>query len=118
MDIGDLDEATATLYQALYLNPKLASVHNNLGLIRAKRGDLEGALEEWSKAIAINAAHDSAHYNMARIYALQGDMVRSIRSLKTAIELNSSNREVAKTDAAFNHIREEPGYRELIEERE
>jgi tetratricopeptide (TPR) repeat protein len=118
MEIGALDEATAMLYQALYLNPQLASAHNNLGLIRAKRGDLKGALEKWGKAIAGNPALNSAYYNMARIYALQGDRVRFLRSLKTAIELNGSNREAAKTDAAFNHIREEPEYRELIQERE
>jgi tetratricopeptide (TPR) repeat protein len=62
------------------------------------------------QGIAAGADNAGMHYNLACFLSLAGDKDDALAELRTAIERDESFRELAKTDADFDPIRNEPGF--------
>jgi Flp pilus assembly protein TadD len=59
-------EAEAILVKALEGSPKGASLWNNLGVARTRRGDYAGAVDAFQKAIGLDGNFEAARANLAR----------------------------------------------------
>ena len=79
-------------------------------------GDYAGAVERGRKVVEANPEYAAPTYNLACCEALAGMTEDSIGHLRAAIELRPGLRELAKEDTDFDSIRDEPGFRELVEE--
>ena len=63
--LGRLDEAEASLTQAIALELDYAEAHLNLGYVRQDKGDLEAAIASFKQAINIEPDYAKAFYNKA-----------------------------------------------------
>ena len=63
---GKTAEAEAVLVKAVEGSPKGASLWNNLGVARTRRGDFAGAVDAFQKAIGLDGNFDAARANLAR----------------------------------------------------
>jgi Tfp pilus assembly protein PilF len=66
LDSGKPEEAETVLVKALEGSPKGASLWNNLGVARTRRGDYPGAVDAFQKAIGLDGNFDAARANLAR----------------------------------------------------
>jgi tetratricopeptide (TPR) repeat protein len=101
-----LEQATVNLRSAEdYYNYGVALI--NLRNVAEARGHLEKALE-------ISPAADHIHYALALAQALDGDMANAFLHLKRAIELEPRNRLIARQDADFAPLANQPPFDALI----
>jgi Flp pilus assembly protein TadD len=66
IDSGKTAEAETVLVKALEGSPKGASLWNNLGVARTRRGDYAGAVDAFQKAIGLDGNFEAARANLAR----------------------------------------------------
>ena len=66
IDSGKTAEAETVLVKAVEGSPKGASLWNNLGVARTRRGDYAGAVEAFQKAIGLDGDFEAARTNLAR----------------------------------------------------
>jgi tetratricopeptide (TPR) repeat protein len=71
-ELGRLDEAEASLRQAISLKPDFAEPHNNLGVVLQELGRLENAEESYRQAIVLKADYAEAHNGFARLLMIMG----------------------------------------------
>jgi tetratricopeptide (TPR) repeat protein len=114
--IGHYEEAIASFDQALTIKPDLYETWNDRCFSLIALGRYEEAIVSYNKVIELQPNYAIAHYNKARCYALQGKVEEAYEFLQRAIALDPENREMAKTDSAFDGIREDERWRSLIEE--
>ena len=65
--LGRLDEAEASLTQAIVLEPDYAEAHFNLGCVRKDKGDLEAAIASYKQALKIQPDYAEAFYNTSLV---------------------------------------------------
>ena len=63
--VGDLQQAEASIKRALELNPRHPVAHNELGIIYRKTGRFEEARESYEKALALYPGFHFARRNLA-----------------------------------------------------
>src|SRR5262249_19138064 len=68
---GDLDKVIAAYQEAIRLEPKNASAHNNLGFALQGKGDLDGAIAEYKEALRIDPQNSHARANLPRAQRLR-----------------------------------------------
>jgi predicted O-linked N-acetylglucosamine transferase (SPINDLY family) len=68
---GRIKEAIALMRQAVAINPRFASYHNNLGLALAADQQLDAASEEFKLALSINPDTAEIHTNLGNIHLAQ-----------------------------------------------
>jgi tetratricopeptide (TPR) repeat protein len=61
---GDRDRASASLTEALRLDPASARAHNTLGVIAAQRRDYPTAIAYWQRAIDLDPRDHQTLYNL------------------------------------------------------
>src|SRR5437867_944215 len=61
---GDLDNAEASLNNALELDPKEPAVHNELGMVQRRKGEFAKARASYEAALAQSADFQYAHRNL------------------------------------------------------
>ena len=66
IDSGKTAEAETILVKALEGSPKGASLWNNLGVARTRRGDYAGAVDAFQKAIGLDGDFEAARANLVR----------------------------------------------------
>ena len=66
IDAGKPAEADAVLVKAVEASPKGASLWNNLGVARARKGDFSGAVQAFQKAIDLDGNFEVARANLSR----------------------------------------------------
>lgn len=72
IEAGKPEEAETVLVKATEASPKGASLWNNLGVARTKRGDYAGAVQAFQKAIDLDGNFEIARANLARAEQLAG----------------------------------------------
>ena len=72
IEAGKPEEAETVLVKATEASPKGASLWNNLGVARIKRGDYAGAVQAFQKAIDLDGNFEIARANLARAEQLAG----------------------------------------------
>ncbi len=83
VDAGNAASAENAFRKALELDPKSATIRNNLGACLARRGDLDGALQEFQTT----ADAVTAHNNLAVILFETGQYERSREELVKALAI-------------------------------
>ena len=86
--LDELDEAERSLAHALELEPDLADVHYNLGLVLEKRGNVAGAAAAYEKEIVLSPENFRAHFNLGKLLGQMGRDAEMLAHLETTIELN------------------------------
>ena len=88
-ELGRLEEAEASLKQAIVMKPDYVEAHNNLSITLQELGRLEEAEECYRRTIALKTDFAEAHYNLAITLKELGRLEEAEASLKQAISLKS-----------------------------
>ncbi|MDZ8105466.1 MAG: tetratricopeptide repeat protein [Nostoc sp. DedQUE12a] len=113
-NLGRLEEAIASYDQATKIKPDYHYAWNNRGIALRNLGRFEDAIASYDQATNIKPDKNNPWYNKACCYSLLGNIDLAIENLQQAINLNPECREIAKTDADFDNIREDLRFQDLI----
>ncbi|MGC1374624.1 MAG: tetratricopeptide repeat protein [Anaerolineales bacterium] len=117
IDLGNYPLALVDLTKAIELNPQNPAAYANRGNVYTVLKNYPAALIDLNKAIELDPDNaDIAIYNTARFYGLQAQTVLACIWLRRAILLLSGYLETAKTDMAFDSIRDTPEFQALLRE--
>lgn len=71
---GMLAEALSFYQKAIQIDPGLAAVYNDLGVVYETLGQIERAREAYSGAVAVDPGYGKAYFNLALLYEGGGDL--------------------------------------------
>lgn len=91
--LGHFDRAQYAL-EFLASRLPLTEVHNNLGVMAARRGDAKAAVEHFRKAAEADPRDPDYHFNLGVALARAGEPEDAQRSLRRALELAPEDSEV------------------------
>lgn len=91
-----------------------AEEHYNYGVAMINSRKMAEARSHLEKALEIAPNSDHIHYALALAQALSGDLTNAHENLKRAIELEPRNRLIARQDADFAPIVNQPPFQGLI----
>jgi tetratricopeptide (TPR) repeat protein len=109
-----LKNKSASDDEAVKIKSDLHQAWDNRGYALYKQGKLPDAIKFYDQAIEIKSDHANAWYNRACAYGDLGDVDKAIENLQTAINLDAKYREMAKTDADFDSIRNDTRFQALL----
>jgi dienelactone hydrolase len=91
----------------------ITSFEQNMTLLQTKRYDLAAA----NLALDSELMPDNCRllYNLACAYALKGEKRRAVETLNKAVQKGFANAEELERNDQVNSIREEPGFKKIIE---
>ncbi len=116
-NLGRYEEAIASYDESLKLKPDHHhKTWNNRGVALSNLGRYEEAIASYDQALKISLNDAMAWYNKACCYGLQSQADLAIATLKQAIDLDPKYREMAKTDADFEKVREDDRFQALLSE--
>jgi len=85
---GDLDVAELVFQKVLALDGKLATAHNDLGLLALARGDTQRAFDEFDQAVAADASFNAARMNRASVLLRSGDYASAQEEYRKVLEVD------------------------------
>lgn len=118
--------------KAIELNSDVASFHSNLGTALFAEKKYEEAVAEYRNAMVLDpqifertstvgvsaqlSPEDRAHFSyvLAKIFAQNGDFDRSLQYLRRAVEDGYKNVDDAFKDTAFEKLRQDPRFTDLM----
>ena len=100
--------------QQTILNLRSAEDYYNYGIAMINSRKVAEACTHLEKALEIAPASDHIHYALALAQALGGDFAHAHDNLKRAIELEPRNRLIARQDADFAPLANQPPFDALI----
>jgi tetratricopeptide (TPR) repeat protein len=115
-DLGRKEEAVQSYDKALDTNPGDHAAWCARGWALFALGRKEEAVQNYDQALQIQPNFAPAYYIKACCYGLQEKIDLAIETLQQAITLNFKYQEMAKTDSAFDRIRNDDRFRALIGE--
>ena len=83
-----LNLAETLAYTAVTLNPNVASYHDTLGWVLAKRGQMNKAIKALERSINLQSDAVEAHYHLAQVALKAGERKKAIRSIRNVLKLN------------------------------
>ncbi len=110
---GNFDQAIMELHLAIQSEPGWVMPFFTLGVVYGNQGELDKAIQVWERATQLDGDFAKAHYNLAVAYSHKEEKARSIASLREAVRIDQTALSSAKTDPAFDNIRNTPEYQEL-----
>ena len=110
---GNIGQAITELTLAIQNEPGWVMPFFTLGVIYGNQGELDRAIQAWERATQLDADFAKAHYNLAVAYSHKAEKTLSIASLREAIRVDEAALNAAKTESAFDLIRDTPEFREL-----
>ncbi|NES00394.1 MAG: tetratricopeptide repeat protein [Symploca sp. SIO1B1] len=114
--LKDFEKAITAINQAINLKPQQVLYQANRGIILARAGRYTEALADCEQAIKQDPKHVSGYYGKACCYALQREVEQAIDNLKTAMDIAPRLcRREARHNPDFDSIRDEEGFRALVE---
>lgn len=84
---GKLDAAAKCYHEAVALDASLATAHNGLGVVMAKRGDADGAAACFRTAAALDPTFADAHCNLGNTLLQCGRPADAILPLQAAVDV-------------------------------
>ena len=126
---GNLAQAVTEFKLAIHNEPGWAIPYFNLGAVYGNMGEVEQSIRAWERATQLDTDFAKAYYNLAVAYSLRSeesledgsqvaDIEKSIASLREAIRIDKTTLSAAKTEPAFDKIRDLPEYKELVQDPE
>lgn len=116
MEIKNYGLAKSYFEKAIERNSELAEAYFGLGQIAVTKEAYMTAEENYLKAIKADNTYPNPYYNVARIYAFRKEYAKVMEYLSTAINLEPAYRAKAKTDGAFDFMRNMSEFKLLVEE--
>ena len=110
---GNCGQAITELTLAIQNEPGWVMPFFALGVIYGNQGELDRAIQAWERAAQLDADFAKAHYNLAVAYSHKEEKILSIASLREAIRVDGAALAAAKTEPAFDLIRNTPEFQEL-----
>lgn len=86
----------------------------NLGNTYLAKSRYQDAIEAYNAALKIERNLPEVRYQNAKAYSLRGSINPAIGNLQWAIDLDPKYKEIAQTDPAFNYIRNDEKFQQLI----
>ncbi len=114
--LGRYEEAIQSCDKAVAIKPDYHTAWVYRGFVLTYLGRYDEALQSYDRALQIQPDSARAHYGKAHCYGLQEEIDLAIETLQQAITLDSDYQEMAKTDSAFDRIRNDDRFRALIGE--
>lgn len=116
-EISSLTQNESTITPEL--NHNQAEVLNiedylNLGNEYLAKSRYQEAIEAYNAALKIERNLPEVRYQNAKAYALRGSVNPAIGNLQWAIDLDPQYKEIAQTDPAFDYIRNDEQFQQLI----
>lgn len=84
---GNLAEALAAYREAVALDPRNATAHNNLGFLLAQQQEWREAISHLRRAVRLDADHAGAHSNLGQALAAVGETDAALKALEKATAL-------------------------------
>lgn len=113
--LQQLDDALQSYDRALALKPDLAEAWFGRGTVLAKQQRFDDAIAAYTSATDLKSDFFLAWFGKARCYALQGNLDLTLENLQHALHLNlDRTKEAAKTDAAFESVRDQERFQTLL----
>jgi tetratricopeptide (TPR) repeat protein len=100
--------------QQTVLNLRSAEDYYNYGVALINSRNVAEARTHLEKALEIAPDSEHIYYALALAQALGGDLSNAHDNLKRAIELEPRNRQMARQDADFAHLANQPPFDTLI----
>ena len=110
------DKAMRDYDEAIRLNSKDADAFFSRGLVWFENKDFNKALLDFHQAIRFDPKFGQAFYAKARSYAQMGQNERAIDNLRQSLELGYTGIVHFTKDSAFEAIRNDSSYHQLIKE--
>lgn len=114
LEEGQFEKARKRFEDALKI-AELPEAYNGVGVTYYARNEYETALDWYKKALRVAPEFGDAYYNMACIYALQKKSELALRYLTLAMLNGYKGWEEMEKDGDLDSLREDPGYKELLE---
>jgi spermidine synthase len=89
--LGNTQDATRALQQAISLNPSLPYAYVNLGELLLTQGKLDEARAQLAEALRIAPELAEAHLNLGNVFAAQGRTGDAMEHYSRALRINPSN---------------------------
>ena len=86
----------------------------NLGNSYLAKSRYQEAIDAYNTALKIDRNLPEVRYQNAKAYALRGSINPAIGNLQWAIDLDPQYKEIAQTDPAFDYIRNDEQFQQLI----
>ncbi len=84
---GRTEVAVIVMRRAVFLQPRLAAFHHNLGLVLVSLGQLEEATTCFRHAVFLNPDYADAFNNLGNVLAARGETEEAVRCYRRAISL-------------------------------
>ena len=110
---GNFGQAIMELSLAIENEPGWVMPFFTLGVVYGNLGELDKAIRAWERATQLDVDFAKAHYNLAVAYSHKAEKGLSIAALREAIRVDKAALSAAKTEPAFNNIRNSPEFQEL-----
>lgn len=78
-------------------------------------GREDEAAEHLTQVLTEDPAHGTAHYMLAIVHARKGDAAQALSHLARAVELDPDHRALARREADFDGLRQDPAFQALVE---
>ena len=115
---GNFGQAIMELSLAIENEPGWVMPFFTLGVVYGNLGELDKAIQAWERATQLDIDFAKAHYNLAVAYSHQAEKGLSIAALREAIRVDKTALSAAKTEPAFDNIRNSPEFQELEKDTE
>ncbi|MGQ9603691.1 MAG: tetratricopeptide repeat protein [bacterium] len=101
--MGDIQKALKHYRKAAELDPKMKSVHVNIGIILSRMGRYDDGKIEFWKAIELDSAYAKAYYNLGLTYSEEAMPESALAMFEKALEIDSEYllAKVAKASALY-----------------
>ncbi|MCI0457583.1 MAG: tetratricopeptide repeat-containing glycosyltransferase family protein [Gemmataceae bacterium] len=76
--MGQLEQASASMGRALRLRPDFAAAHNNLGIVLKEQGKLTEAAASYQQALRCRPDYAEAHNNLGNVLQRQGQLDEAV----------------------------------------
>lgn len=89
--VDELDKAAAYFRNALFIDPELSIVWNNIGSTYSRQGHKDLAEYSYLKAFALDRSNATAINNLVKFHTARGDVATAERYAKAIERFNNSN---------------------------
>jgi tetratricopeptide (TPR) repeat protein len=110
---GNFGQAITELSLAIENEPGWVMPFFTLGVVYGNLGELDKAIQAWERATQLDVDFAKAHYNLAVAYSHKAEKGLSIAALREAIRVDNAALSAAKTEPAFDNIRNSPEFQKL-----
>jgi tetratricopeptide (TPR) repeat protein len=113
---GYYDRAIGQYEKALEIQPDLTQALYSLGITFTLTGRYDQAIPTFKKIVANEPDNASAYYNIACVYSRQNKKNDAVEWLQKAVDRGYDNWNNLTSDPDLDNIKDEPGFRKLMEE--